>query len=48
MKPVANSKELVKGAMILTLAALVSKILSAVYRVPFQNIVGDIDRKSVV
>ena len=42
MKPVANSKELVKGAMILTLAALVSKILSAVYRVPFQNIVGDI------
>lgn len=42
MKPVADSKELVKGAMILTLAALVTKILSAVYRVPFQNIVGDI------
>lgn len=42
MKPVVDSKELVKGAMILTLAALISKILSAVYRVPFQNIVGDI------
>jgi O-antigen/teichoic acid export membrane protein len=42
MKPVADSRELVKGAMILTLAALVTKILSAVYRVPFQNIVGDI------
>lgn len=42
MKPVADSKELMKGAMILTLAALVTKILSAVYRVPFQNIVGDI------
>lgn len=42
MKPVVDSKELVRGAMILTLAALISKILSAVYRVPFQNIVGDI------
>lgn len=42
MRPVADSKELMKGAMILTLAALVTKILSAVYRVPFQNIVGDI------
>ncbi|GAM11943.1 putative polysaccharide biosynthesis protein [Mesobacillus selenatarsenatis] len=42
MKPVADSKELMKGAMILTMAALVTKILSAVYRVPFQNIVGDI------
>lgn len=42
MKPVADSIELMKGAMILTVAALVTKILSAVYRVPFQNIVGDI------
>ncbi|HAQ08451.1 MAG TPA: polysaccharide biosynthesis protein [Bacillus bacterium] len=42
MRPVANSNELVKGAMILTMGALVTKILSAVYRVPFQNIVGDI------
>ncbi|WP_243292571.1 polysaccharide biosynthesis protein [Bacillus sp. FJAT-47783] len=30
------------GAFILTLAAVITKILSAVYRVPFQNIVGDI------
>ncbi|WP_246946039.1 putative polysaccharide biosynthesis protein [Bacillus pinisoli] len=30
------------GAMLLTLAGLVSKVLSAIYRVPFQNIVGDI------
>lgn len=35
-------KLLFKGTMILTLAALFSKVLSAVYRVPFQNIVGDI------
>lgn len=39
----ANPKKLLfKGTMILTLAALFSKVLSAVYRVPFQNIVGDI------
>ncbi|XQY91978.1 putative polysaccharide biosynthesis protein [Metabacillus sp. HB246100] len=31
-----------QGAMILTLAGLVTKILSAAYRVPYQNIVGDI------
>ncbi|WP_078378384.1 putative polysaccharide biosynthesis protein [Sutcliffiella halmapala] len=31
-----------KGAMILTVAGIVTKILSAVYRVPFQNIVGDV------
>ncbi|WP_210367658.1 oligosaccharide flippase family protein [Bacillus sp. REN3] len=42
MKPVADSRQLVKGAMILTMAALITKILSAVYRVPFQNIVGDV------
>ncbi|WP_071458817.1 putative polysaccharide biosynthesis protein [Bacillus massilinigeriensis] len=42
MKPVTESNELLKGAMILTLAALATKILSAVYRVPFQNIVGDV------
>ncbi|KAB7664954.1 polysaccharide biosynthesis protein [Bacillus sp. B1-b2] len=30
-----------KGAFILTIAALVTKILSAIYRIPFQNIVGD-------
>ncbi|WP_205175767.1 putative polysaccharide biosynthesis protein [Bacillus pakistanensis] len=31
-----------KGAMILTISALLTKILSALYRVPFQNIVGDV------
>ncbi|WP_163655603.1 polysaccharide biosynthesis protein [Listeria sp. PSOL-1] len=35
-------KNLMKGAMWLTIASLVSKILSAVYRVPFQNMVGDV------
>lgn len=37
-----SSNQFLKGAMVLTVAALVTKILSAVYRVPFQNIVGDI------
>ncbi|WJV30488.1 polysaccharide biosynthesis protein [Rossellomorea sp. AcN35-11] len=37
-----SSNRFLKGAMVLTVAALVTKILSAVYRVPFQNIVGDI------
>ncbi|NLP53026.1 polysaccharide biosynthesis protein [Bacillus sp. RO1] len=31
-----------KGAMILTIAGIIIKILSAAYRVPFQNIVGDV------
>ncbi|WP_226671277.1 polysaccharide biosynthesis protein [Metabacillus litoralis] len=31
-----------QGAVILTIAGLVTKILSAAYRVPYQNIVGDI------
>lgn len=30
-----------KGAFILMIAALITKVLSAVYRIPFQNIVGD-------
>lgn len=34
-------KHLVKGAGILSLATLISKVLSAIYRVPFQNMVGD-------
>ncbi|PLS15128.1 polysaccharide biosynthesis protein [Bacillus sp. M6-12] len=36
------SKKLFRGAVILTVAALVTKILSAAYRIPFQNIAGDI------
>src|SRR3954447_2303590 len=42
MKPVNQSKALFRGAFILAIAALITKILSAVYRVPFQNIVGDV------
>lgn len=41
MKPSHNAGTLLKGAFALTAAAVVTKILSAVYRVPFQNIVGD-------
>lgn len=41
VQPVNQSKALVKGALVLTIAALITKILSAIYRVPFQNIVGD-------
>lgn len=36
-----NMKKFMKGASILTLAAIFVKILGAVYRVPFQNMVGD-------
>lgn len=36
-----ETKPFIKGAFILAAAALFIKILSAVYRVPFQNIVGD-------
>jgi O-antigen/teichoic acid export membrane protein len=41
-KSANQSKALFRGAFILTIAALVVKILSAFYRIPFQNIVGDI------
>ncbi|MEC1525237.1 polysaccharide biosynthesis protein [Neobacillus niacini] len=42
MKHVNQSKALFRGAFILAIAALVTKILSAVYRIPFQNIVHDV------
>jgi O-antigen/teichoic acid export membrane protein len=42
MKPNGGSNEWFRGAFILTIGALLTKILSAGYRVPFQNIVGDI------
>jgi O-antigen/teichoic acid export membrane protein len=42
MKTVNPSKALFRGAFILTAAAMITKILSAFYRIPFQNIVGDI------
>src|SRR5581483_10469078 len=41
MENVSPSKALFRGAFILTIAGLVTKILSAFYRIPFQNIVGD-------
>lgn len=37
-----ESNKLVKGALVLTLAGLISKILSAGYRIPLQNMTGDI------
>lgn len=36
-----NMKVFMKGAVMLTMAAIIVKLLSAVYRVPFQNLVGD-------
>lgn len=36
-----NMKTFMKGASILTIAAIIVKLLGAVYRVPFQNLVGD-------
>lgn len=36
-----GSSSLVKGAFLLTLAGLISKVLSAGYRIPLQNLTGD-------
>ena len=36
-----DMKGYMKGAALLTIAALIVKVLSAIYRVPFQNLVGD-------
>ncbi|MGM9950758.1 MAG: oligosaccharide flippase family protein [Lysinibacillus sp.] len=36
-----SMKSYMKGALLLTVASLIVKVLSAVYRVPFQNMVGD-------
>ena len=36
-----NMKTFMKGASILTISAIIVKLLGAVYRVPFQNLVGD-------
>ena len=36
-----NMKTFMKGASILTIAAIIVKLLGAVYRIPFQNLVGD-------
>lgn len=37
-----ESNKFVKGALILTLAGVISKVLSAGYRIPLQNLTGDI------
>ncbi|MEH7383962.1 polysaccharide biosynthesis protein [Bacillus sp. JJ1521] len=37
-----RSKRIWEGAFVLTLAGLITKILSAGYRIPYQNIAGDI------
>lgn len=34
-------KTMMQGAFVLTIASFIAKLLSAVYRVPFQNLVGD-------
>ena len=36
------SKKFLRGAFILTISAVFVKILSALYRIPYQNIVGDV------
>lgn len=36
-----SMKSYMQGALLLTIAALIVKILSAAYRIPFQNLVGD-------
>lgn len=42
MKVHNQEKNILTGTLILTFAALLIKVLSAFYRIPFQNIVGDI------
>ena len=41
-RPYKTSRDLLKGAFILSVAALIVKVLSAAYRIPYQNMVGDI------
>ncbi|WP_431802049.1 oligosaccharide flippase family protein [Halobacillus andaensis] len=42
MEQTNASHRLVKGALLLTMAGLIGKILSAAYRIPLQNIAGDV------
>ncbi|QPC47982.1 polysaccharide biosynthesis protein [Mangrovibacillus cuniculi] len=37
-----KAPSLIKGTLLLTLAAFIVKVLSASYRIPFQNMVGDV------
>jgi O-antigen/teichoic acid export membrane protein len=36
-----SMKNFMRGALLLTVAAILAKVLSAIYRIPYQNIVGD-------
>ncbi len=39
---ISKKQTFLQGALLLSIAGLLSKILSAMYRVPYQNIVGDV------
>ena len=41
MKETNKTRQIVRGALFLTLAGLISKVLSALYRIPLQNLTGD-------
>ena len=41
-KPYKTSRDIFRGALILSAAAIIVKILSAAYRIPYQNVAGDI------
>ncbi len=42
VKPHKESHTILKGTLLLTVSALIIKVLSAFYRIPFQNLVGDV------
>lgn len=42
MKNSSRRQQVLKGTLLLTIASFVAKLLSAVYRIPFQNMVGNI------
>lgn len=42
MKSSSRRQQVLRGTLLLTIASFVAKLLSAVYRIPFQNMVGNI------
>ncbi|MHA8262523.1 oligosaccharide flippase family protein [Lactobacillaceae bacterium Melli_B3] len=42
MKSNGQLKTVMSGAAILTISSLIAKVLSAVYRIPLQNLVGNV------
>ncbi|GHP13156.1 sugar transporter [Lentilactobacillus fungorum] len=42
MKNKSRRKQVMAGTLLLTVASFVAKVLSAVYRIPFQNMVGNV------